>query len=82
MIDTHAHLDACEDAPTDVVQTPPLVWFSPSARRSRARQGQGPGGAPNALNELDPQPQTCYASGADATGYLLPLVTATISPRC
>ncbi|MBV9164409.1 MAG: hypothetical protein JO309_14210 [Pseudonocardiales bacterium] len=28
-----------------------------------------PGGAPHALNELDAPPLTCYASGADATGY-------------
>jgi len=41
-----------------------------SASLSRSRPGVGgPAGAPNALNELDPLPQVCYASGVDATGY-------------
>jgi hypothetical protein len=44
-----------------------------SASLSRSRSGVGgPAGAPNALNELDPLPQTCYASGVDATGYPRP----------
>ena len=41
-----------------------------SASLSRSRPGVGgPAGAPNALNELDPLPQACYASGVDVTGY-------------
>jgi hypothetical protein len=41
-----------------------------SASLSRSRPGgRGPAGAPDALNELDPYPQVCYASGANATGY-------------
>jgi len=50
----------------------------PVASASLSRSGPGiggPAGAPHALNELDPLSQGCYASGADATGYPLPLVT-------